>query len=53
MLGGSFVTTAWWVVILQMEGQPPAMKVISECIEKSAVDKLQGVVLQLGGWVWV
>jgi hypothetical protein len=26
MLGGSLVTTAWHFLVLQMEGQPPAME---------------------------
>jgi hypothetical protein len=46
MLGGSLVTTArrGW-------RRPQGMEGSCEYIE-SAVDGQQGVVLQLGGWVW-
>jgi hypothetical protein len=50
-LGGVPVPTAWRVLRLWMEERPPAMEEgNSEYIEKAAADKLQGVVLQLGGW---
>jgi hypothetical protein len=44
------VTTAWRVLGLRMEERPPAMEVSCEYIEQAAVDKRQGVDIQLGGW---
>jgi hypothetical protein len=52
MLGGVPVPTAWRVLVLLMEERPPAMVVSCEYIEKAAAERQQGMVLQLGGWVW-
>jgi hypothetical protein len=46
------VTTAWCVLGLRMQERPPAMEGSCEYNEKVAVDKRQGVVLQLGKWAW-
>jgi hypothetical protein len=51
MLGYVSVTTVWHVLKLRMEEWPPAIEGSCEYIELAAVDKRQGVVLQLGGWV--
>jgi hypothetical protein len=52
MLGGSLVTVSWCLLRLQLEGSPPVMEGSSECIEYAVTDSRQGVILQLGGWVW-
>jgi hypothetical protein len=52
MLGESLVTTAWCVLQLKMEGQAPAVEDSCKYIEYAAVDKRQGLVLQLAGWAW-
>jgi hypothetical protein len=52
MLGGSLVTTAWRVLRLRMEGSPAGTEGSCEYIEYAVADSRQGVVLQLGGWVW-
>jgi uncharacterized cysteine cluster protein YcgN (CxxCxxCC family) len=46
------VTTAWRVLGLRMEEQPPAVEGSCEYIEKAAAVKRQGVVIQHGGYEW-
>jgi hypothetical protein len=52
MLGGSLVTTAWHILRLQMERRLPDMESSCEYIEYAVADSQQGVVLQVGSWVW-
>jgi hypothetical protein len=52
MLCGFPVTTAWHILRLRMEERPPAMEGSCKYIEQAAVDKQQGIVLQLGGSAW-
>jgi hypothetical protein len=52
MLGGYLVTTACRALKLRMEGSPSDTEGTCKYIEQPVVDSRQGVVLQLGCWVW-